>query len=57
MSRGVPVWKYIPTPYYKRFDEASTELYHMTIKMVEATAERSWTPGKYKPKISNLGLI
>ena len=45
MMSGVPVWKYVPTPYYKRFDEASTELYHLSKKMIDAAAERFRTSG------------
>ena len=35
MSGGIPIWKYITTPTYKRFDEASMIVHQISKKYVE----------------------
>ena len=35
MAGGVPIWKYISMPYYKRFDAASTEVFEICKRLTE----------------------
>jgi len=34
LSAGVPIWKYVRTPYYTRFDKASDEIYNISKKYI-----------------------
>ena len=46
LSAGIPIWKYIPTPYYKRFDKASDEVYKVCKKYIDIAAEEFKCSGK-----------
>jgi len=35
MSTGIPIWKYVRTPSYSRFDKASDEIYHISKKYID----------------------
>ena len=35
LAAGLPIWKYISTPYYKRFDAASTEVFEICKRLTE----------------------
>jgi len=41
LANGIPIWKYMPTPYYKRFDKASDEIYIISKKHIEEAIEKS----------------
>jgi len=45
VAGGIPIWRYLPRPhktipYYKRFDEASTTVYHISSKYIQQAIER-----------------
>ena len=46
LSAGPPIWKYIPTPGYKRFDKASIEIYQICEKLTKDAVERLEKSGK-----------
>ena len=35
MAVGMPLWKYFPTPTFKRFDKASIEIYNISKKFID----------------------
>ena len=38
-SKGIPYWKYITTPGYKRFDNASLEIFNISKKFIDKAKE------------------
>jgi len=40
MVGGPPVWKYVSTPGYRRFDKASTEIYNICKKLTQVAVEK-----------------
>jgi len=41
LAGGMPIWKYIATPSYKRFDKASDEIYNVSKKYIDEAIEKS----------------
>ena len=55
MAVGMPLWKYFPTPTFKRFDKASIEIYNISKKFIDqAMADMVSIEGKNYDEMSVL---
>ena len=54
MVGGPPVWKYVSTPGYRRFDKASTEIYNICKKLTDVAVEKLQNSSEEKGGMSVL---
>jgi len=54
---GMPIWKYIPTAPYKRFDKASDEIYNISKKYITEAIEKAKETTNVKKSYDEMSVL